>query len=169
MDKKVLDAAFEELMSLSDKDFKKRLEEAKNNDFAQMLLESGFLDYKYNTNKVTEEEWKGEDNMKNIVSESESTFITESEFRFIEEKRRAEACTSQDMIKIERDLEELRKLIKKDIYADNGYMDREHYLHCLSEDMDIPFYKVKEASELLGPNEDFDGLVSMLEDHRDFL
>lgn len=98
-----------------------------------------------------------------------ANYITESEFAFIEEKRRAEACNSLDMVKIERDLEELRKLIRKDTYTDNGYMDREHYLHCLSEDLDIPFHKVKEAAELLGPTEDFDGLVSILEDYRDFL
>lgn len=52
----------------------------------------------------------------------------------------------------------------KNIYQEYGYYNRENYLRCLSEDWDIPFMTVKMLADMLGPNEDFDGLVTMLED-----
>lgn len=52
----------------------------------------------------------------------------------------------------------------KNIYQENGYYNREDYLRCLSEDWDIPFTTVKMLADILGPNEDFDGLVTTLED-----
>jgi len=51
-----------------------------------------------------------------------------------------------------------------DIYRANGYEDREDYLSCLAEDYGIALDTVKVLADLLGPNEDFDGLVSQLED-----
>lgn len=54
--------------------------------------------------------------------------------------------------------------MSNNIYRERGYDSREDYLSCLAEvygaDLDI----VKALADLLGPNEDFDGLVSMLED-----
>ena len=50
------------------------------------------------------------------------------------------------------------------IYQQNGYYNREDYLRCLSEDWNIPFTTVKMLADILGPNEDFDGLVVALED-----
>ena len=50
------------------------------------------------------------------------------------------------------------------IYQQNGYYNREDYLHCLSEDWNIPLTTVKMLADILGPNEDFDGLVVALED-----
>lgn len=52
----------------------------------------------------------------------------------------------------------------KNIYQEHGYYNREDYLRCLSEDWDMPFMTVKMLADMLGPNEDFDGLVTMLED-----
>lgn len=52
----------------------------------------------------------------------------------------------------------------KNVYQEHGYYNREDYLRCLSEDWDIPFMTVKMLADMLGPNEDFDGLVTMLED-----
>lgn len=50
------------------------------------------------------------------------------------------------------------------IYEDNGYESRKDYLECLSEDYDIPLETVINLAQLLGKDEDFDGLVVALED-----
>ncbi len=42
---------------------------------------------------------------------------------------------------------------------------RKEYLDELAEDMDIPRAVVYTLAEMLGPNEDYDGLVTMLEDY----
>lgn len=55
------------------------------------------------------------------------------------------------------------------IYTEQGYDDRDDYLRGLSEDMGIPFDMVWVAADMLGPNEDFDGLVTTLEDEADKL
>ena len=52
----------------------------------------------------------------------------------------------------------------KNIYQENGYADRDDYLTCLSEDYGISIEDVYSLAEILGENEDFDGLVSALED-----
>ena len=52
----------------------------------------------------------------------------------------------------------------KNIYQENGYADRDDYLTCLSEDYGVPIESVYSLAEMLGENEDFDGLVSALED-----
>ena len=52
----------------------------------------------------------------------------------------------------------------KNIYQENGYADRDDYLTCLSEDYGVSIEDVFSLAEMLGENEDFDGLVSALED-----
>lgn len=52
----------------------------------------------------------------------------------------------------------------ENIYQQNGYTDRDDYLTCLSEDFAISIEDVYSLAETLGENEDFDGLVSTLED-----
>ena len=52
----------------------------------------------------------------------------------------------------------------KNIYQQNGYADRNDYLTCLSEDYGVSIEDVYSLAEMLGENEDFDGLVSALED-----
>ena len=54
--------------------------------------------------------------------------------------------------------------MNKNIYQENGYADRDDYLACLSEDYGISIEIVFSLAEMLGENEDFDGLVSALED-----
>ncbi len=49
-------------------------------------------------------------------------------------------------------------------YTDNGYKDRGAYLRSLAEEYGIPLDRVQVMASMLGPNEDFDGLVSELED-----
>lgn len=51
------------------------------------------------------------------------------------------------------------------VYKANGFEDREDYLSCLAEAYGLPLEEVvRPLAELLGPSEDFDGLVSALED-----
>ena len=50
-------------------------------------------------------------------------------------------------------------------YTDEGYKNRRHYLKCLADDMGIDVDVVFTIADLLGPSEDFDGLVTMLEDY----
>lgn len=51
------------------------------------------------------------------------------------------------------------------IYVENGYTNRQEYLECLSEDFGIPLDIVEELAYTLGSSEDFDGLVTTLEDY----
>ena len=52
----------------------------------------------------------------------------------------------------------------ENIYQENGYADRDDYLNCLSEDYGVSIEDIYSLAEILGENEDFDGLVSALED-----
>ena len=49
-------------------------------------------------------------------------------------------------------------------YTENGYASRRDYLDLLAEDFDIDRDTVYMMADLLGPTEDFDGLVTSLED-----
>ena len=49
-------------------------------------------------------------------------------------------------------------------YTDEGYESRSDYLKCMSEDYGIDIEVVRAFAEALGPGEDFDGLVVVLED-----
>jgi len=51
-----------------------------------------------------------------------------------------------------------------DEYRDLGYDSREDYLECLAEEYGVDMEVVETLADLLGPNEDFDGLVTMLQD-----
>lgn len=53
------------------------------------------------------------------------------------------------------------------IYTENGYESRKHYLKCLSEDYGLPYSTVVTLAQMLGKSEDFDGLISSLEDAED--
>lgn len=50
------------------------------------------------------------------------------------------------------------------IYQDNGFENRREYLESLAEDYNVPLENVLILADLLGPEEDFDGLVSTLQD-----
>ena len=56
------------------------------------------------------------------------------------------------------------KTMDENIYQQNGYADRDNYLTCLSEDYGVSIEDVYSLSEMLGENEDFDGLICALED-----
>lgn len=51
------------------------------------------------------------------------------------------------------------------IYTSKGYESREDYLASLACDLDLDPETVYMAADMLGPNEDFDGLVTSLEDY----
>lgn len=49
-------------------------------------------------------------------------------------------------------------------YIENGYENRKDYLQCMSEDYGVPLNVVYSLASVLGKEEDFDGLISALED-----
>jgi hypothetical protein len=49
-------------------------------------------------------------------------------------------------------------------YINNGYKNRDDYLKNLADDYGIDSMVVTELADMLGPSEDFDGLISNLED-----
>jgi hypothetical protein len=51
------------------------------------------------------------------------------------------------------------------IYLEYGYKDRKEYLTSLSENMGISKSIVFTIASILGASEDFDGLISELEDN----
>lgn len=53
------------------------------------------------------------------------------------------------------------------IYTENGYANRREYLDSLAEDFGIDNGTVYALASVLGKSEDFDGLVSALEDYED--
>lgn len=57
----------------------------------------------------------------------------------------------------------------KNIYQENGYKDRKDYLNSMAEEFDVPITVVLSIANMLGPNEDFDGLVSALEEAENML
>ena len=51
-----------------------------------------------------------------------------------------------------------------DNYVTNGWADREDYLRGLAEIYEVSYPTVRELADLLGPNEDFNGLISAVQD-----
>jgi hypothetical protein len=50
-------------------------------------------------------------------------------------------------------------------YTDNGFKNRKHYLNSLAENFEIDKNTVYMMADLLGESEDFDGLITSLEDY----
>jgi len=50
------------------------------------------------------------------------------------------------------------------IYLQNGYKNRDDYLESLSEDYGVPLETVYVLAEALGESEEWDALISALED-----
>lgn len=49
-------------------------------------------------------------------------------------------------------------------YLEHGYRNRSEYLKGLSEEYDVPLDDVRAIANVLGPYEDFDGLIAQLDD-----
>ena len=54
---------------------------------------------------------------------------------------------------------------KENVYTDNGYKNRSEYLEELSDMTGVDLDTVCVLADVLGENEDFDGLVTSLEDY----
>jgi len=54
------------------------------------------------------------------------------------------------------------------IYVANGYKDRGDYLDSLADDRGIDRMAVDIIADVLGETEDFDGLISALDDYEGF-
>ena len=50
------------------------------------------------------------------------------------------------------------------IYTEHGYTSRREYLAELAAEHDLPIATVHALASILGPSEDFDGLVTACED-----
>jgi hypothetical protein len=50
------------------------------------------------------------------------------------------------------------------IYHEKGFKDRDDYLQDLAASAGVHIENVKALADLLGPGEDFDGLVTAIED-----
>lgn len=50
------------------------------------------------------------------------------------------------------------------VYTDNGYANRKDYLKCLADDYGVSLSHVNLLADLLGKDEDFDELVTAIED-----
>lgn len=49
------------------------------------------------------------------------------------------------------------------IYTEFGYANRKEYLECIAEDYDVDIKTVMALANTLGPEEDFDMLISEIE------
>lgn len=54
------------------------------------------------------------------------------------------------------------------IYTENGYKNRKEYLKELAEEFGVDYGTVLALASALGESEDFDGLVTTLEDEFNF-
>jgi hypothetical protein len=59
-------------------------------------------------------------------------------------------------------------MVIDNVYEMNGYADRQDYLDDLADNMGIDRSVVSALADLLGETEDFDGLVTSLEDFGGF-
>lgn len=64
-----------------------------------------------------------------------------------------------DMINVD-----VMKYFGRDIYSEKGYATRKDYLESLADEYGVDKDVVFAFAELLGPSEDFDGLIVMIED-----
>ena len=55
--------------------------------------------------------------------------------------------------------------VNQDVYQQNGFTSRQDYLNNLAEEYDDVVF---DLADLLGEAEDFDGLVTSLEDYSDY-
>jgi len=54
------------------------------------------------------------------------------------------------------------------IYTEQGYENRTDYLYNLAKDSEVDFHLIAAVANTLGPNEDFDGLINIVQDISDF-
>lgn len=59
--------------------------------------------------------------------------------------------------------------MNESIYHENGYNSRTHYLECMAKEYDVDLDTVYSLAGVLGPDEDFDGLIVALDDYNELL
>lgn len=59
-------------------------------------------------------------------------------------------------------------MANESVYEMNGFRNRLEYLTHLSEEYEVPIQIVGCLAELLGPGEDFDGLIGLISELRTF-
>lgn len=59
----------------------------------------------------------------------------------------------------------IRKEKRMSVYEENGFTSRNEYLKSLAEDYDMDYEDVEMLATTLGETEDFDGLLTALEDY----
>lgn len=57
-----------------------------------------------------------------------------------------------------------KKNLKESVYTENGFKNRKEYLNSLADDFGVDVQTVYDLASVLGPDEDFDALVTELED-----
>ena len=55
--------------------------------------------------------------------------------------------------------------MEKNIYQEHGFQNIKEYLISVAEDFGVSKQKVFFLASVLGPSEDFDGLISSIEDY----
>lgn len=55
----------------------------------------------------------------------------------------------------------------QNIYQQNGFENRKDYLNALADEYGVPTNVVYSVASMLGASEDFDGLVSSIQDYAD--
>lgn len=58
-------------------------------------------------------------------------------------------------------------IMEENIYQKHGFNSRMEYLEGVSDDFGVPLSTVQVLANILGPNEDFDGLITAVEDEAD--
>jgi predicted RNase H-like nuclease (RuvC/YqgF family) len=92
-------------------------------------------------------------------------------YRNVETKHKKASLKKEEKTTIEKQASRLKKFAEDNqgtIYQQKGYKDRDDYLTQLAEEYDLDEYTVFSLADMLGPNEDFDGLINALEDAADF-
>lgn len=59
------------------------------------------------------------------------------------------------------------RVTMEDVYVLNGYDNRKDYLEQLADEYDCPIETVYALADVLGQDEDFDGLVSAMRDYEE--
>lgn len=65
--------------------------------------------------------------------------------------------------------ERMNNMTGIEVYKRNGYANRKEYLETLASEFELPYGTVKIIADMLGADEDFDGLVTELEEMYDYL
>ena len=56
----------------------------------------------------------------------------------------------------------------KNVYIENGFENRKEYLHFVAEEYGVDWSTVYAVANALGSGEDFDGLISSIQDMGEF-